>query len=83
MLYFPSISSNRVLKIGTLEWYHANVRARFKRFGSAKVMRSLFKRLNGEHGSQSDLRGEQRRFSSVIDIWIENKGNLMIILVNV
>ncbi|XP_028993490.1 melanophilin isoform X2 [Betta splendens] len=47
----------RVLKIGTLEWYHANVRARFKRFGSAKVMRSLFKRLNGEHrSSHSDLR---------------------------
>ncbi|XP_078142337.1 melanophilin [Centroberyx gerrardi] len=42
----------RVLKIGTLEWYHENVRARFKRFGSAKVMRSLFKRLSGE---QSDL----------------------------
>ncbi|XP_060945198.1 melanophilin [Limanda limanda] len=45
----------RVLKIGTLEWYHENVRTRFKRFGSAKVMRSLFKRLSGEHsGSQSD-----------------------------
>ncbi|KAI4805712.1 hypothetical protein KUCAC02_010311, partial [Chaenocephalus aceratus] len=39
----------RVLKIGTLEWYHENVRARFKRFGSAKVMRSLFKRLSGVH----------------------------------
>ncbi|XP_063744789.1 melanophilin isoform X2 [Eleginops maclovinus] len=46
----------RVLKIGTLEWYHENVRARFKRFGSAKVMRSLFKRLSGDHsGSQNDL----------------------------
>ncbi|CAJ1078665.1 melanophilin isoform X3 [Xyrichtys novacula] len=46
----------RVLKIGTLEWYHENVRARFKRFGSAKVMRSLFKRLSGESGgSQHDL----------------------------
>ncbi|KAF7214360.1 transcript variant X3 [Nothobranchius furzeri] len=46
----------RVLRIGTLEWYHENVRARFKRFGSAKVMRSLFKRLSGEHScSQSDL----------------------------
>ncbi|KAM4561417.1 melanophilin [Fundulus diaphanus] len=45
----------RVLKIGTLEWYHENVRARFKRFGSAKVMRSLFKRLSKEHiCSQSD-----------------------------
>ncbi|KAJ8416710.1 hypothetical protein AAFF_G00325880 [Aldrovandia affinis] len=47
----------RMLKIGTLEWYHENVRSRFKRFGSAKVMRSLYKRLNGEHGSQPDLRG--------------------------
>ncbi|KAG7463774.1 hypothetical protein MATL_G00180310 [Megalops atlanticus] len=47
----------RVLKIGTLEWYHENVRSRFKRFGSAKVMRSLYKRLNGEHDSQPDLRG--------------------------
>ncbi|XP_056145718.1 melanophilin [Lampris incognitus] len=47
----------RVLKIGTLEWYHENVRARFKRFGSAKVMRSLFKRLSGEDSSsQTDLR---------------------------
>ncbi|KAK7939028.1 hypothetical protein WMY93_002354 [Mugilogobius chulae] len=49
----------RVLKIGTLEWYHENVRSRFKRFGSAKVMRSLFKRLNGEpSGSESELRGQ-------------------------
>ncbi|KAM9841453.1 melanophilin-like isoform 2-T2 [Aulostomus maculatus] len=44
----------RVLKIGTLEWYHENVRARFKRFGSAKVMRSLFNRLSGEHSSSTD-----------------------------
>ncbi|KAJ8351667.1 hypothetical protein SKAU_G00231430 [Synaphobranchus kaupii] len=47
----------RVLKIGTLEWYHENVRSRFKRFGSAKVMRSLYKRLNEERGSQPDLSG--------------------------
>uniref|UniRef100_H3BXI8 Melanophilin b n=2 Tax=Tetraodon nigroviridis TaxID=99883 RepID=H3BXI8_TETNG len=49
----------RVLKIGTLEWYHENVRARFKRFGSAKVMRSLFKRLSGDNSnSQTDVEGE-------------------------
>ncbi|TWW80317.1 Melanophilin Exophilin-3 [Takifugu flavidus] len=42
----------RVLKIGTLEWYHENVRARFKRFGSAKVMRSLFKRLSGDNSNE-------------------------------
>ncbi|KAJ8003914.1 hypothetical protein DPEC_G00153340 [Dallia pectoralis] len=40
----------RVLKIGTVGWYHDNVRTRFKRFGSAKVMKSLYKRLNGDGG---------------------------------
>ncbi|KAG7471668.1 melanophilin-like isoform X2 [Solea senegalensis] len=44
----------RVLKIGTAGWYHDNVRNRFKRFGSAKVMRSLYKRLNGEGGRDDD-----------------------------
>ncbi|XP_066544011.1 melanophilin isoform X2 [Amia ocellicauda] len=49
----------RVLKIGTLEWYHENVRTRFKRFGSAKVMRSLYKRLHGGQGTQSDIIGSR------------------------
>ncbi|XP_030639204.1 melanophilin a [Chanos chanos] len=44
----------RVLKFGTLGWYHDNVRSRFKRFGSAKVMRSLYKRLNEEGGRDDD-----------------------------
>ncbi|KAJ4921669.1 hypothetical protein JOQ06_003349 [Pogonophryne albipinna] len=44
----------RVLKVGTAGWYHDNVRNRFKRFGSAKVMRSLYKRLNGEGGRDDD-----------------------------
>uniref|UniRef100_A0A668ACE5 Melanophilin a n=1 Tax=Myripristis murdjan TaxID=586833 RepID=A0A668ACE5_9TELE len=44
----------RVLKVGTVGWYHDNVRNRFKRFGSAKVMRSLYKRLNGEGGRDDD-----------------------------
>lgn len=47
----------RVLKMGTLGWYHDNVRNRFKRFGSAKVMRSLYKRLNGDGESHSDVSG--------------------------
>ncbi|XP_012611162.2 melanophilin isoform X1 [Microcebus murinus] len=37
----------RVVKIGSLEWYHQLVRARFKRFGSAKVIQSLHGRLGG------------------------------------
>lgn len=66
-ILIPSILlTYRVLKIGTLEWYHENVRARFKRFGSAKVMRSLFRRFDGEHSrSQSDLGGEQSTFCLV------------------
>ncbi|XP_058155823.1 melanophilin [Dasypus novemcinctus] len=31
----------RVVRIGSQEWYYERMRARFKRFGSAKVMRSL------------------------------------------
>lgn len=66
-ILIPSILlTYRVLKIGTLEWYHENVRARFKRFGSAKVMRSLFRRFDGEGSrSQSDLGGEQSTFCLV------------------
>uniref|UniRef100_A0A452U6C5 Melanophilin n=1 Tax=Ursus maritimus TaxID=29073 RepID=A0A452U6C5_URSMA len=37
----------RVVKIGSVEWYHQHLRARFKRFGSAKVIRSLCGRLQG------------------------------------
>ncbi|XP_077007921.1 melanophilin [Tamandua tetradactyla] len=31
----------RVVRLGSQEWYYERMRARFKRFGSAKVMRSL------------------------------------------
>ncbi|XP_034035676.1 melanophilin a isoform X2 [Thalassophryne amazonica] len=44
----------RVLKIGTLGLYNDNIRNRFKCFGSAKVMRSLYKRLKGEGGRDDD-----------------------------
>uniref|UniRef100_A0A2K5P1B5 Melanophilin n=1 Tax=Cercocebus atys TaxID=9531 RepID=A0A2K5P1B5_CERAT len=43
----------RVVKIGSLEWYYEHVRARFKRFGSAKVIRSLHGRLQGGAGPES------------------------------
>ncbi|KAF0887024.1 MELPH protein, partial [Crocuta crocuta] len=35
----------RVVKMGSLEWYYGHLKARFKRFGSAKVIRSLCGRL--------------------------------------
>ncbi|KAL4618052.1 melanophilin-like [Arapaima gigas] len=47
---------SRVLKVSTLDWFHNNIRSRFKHFGSAKVMRFLLKRLNEEPSSQSNLR---------------------------
>ncbi|XP_010624436.1 melanophilin isoform X1 [Fukomys damarensis] len=37
----------RVVKIGSLEWFYQHVRARFTRFGSAKVVQSLCGRLQG------------------------------------
>ncbi|XP_041118969.1 rab effector MyRIP-like isoform X3 [Polyodon spathula] len=44
-----------VLKMGSLDWYHEHVRSRFKRFGSAKVMRSLYKRFHSEQRLKSEL----------------------------
>ncbi|XP_045701576.1 melanophilin isoform X1 [Phyllostomus hastatus] len=41
----------RVLERGSLEWFYGHVRARFKRFGSAKVVRSLSARLPGAGSS--------------------------------
>ncbi|KAM8904906.1 melanophilin a isoform 3-T3 [Spinachia spinachia] len=55
----------RVLKIGSVGWYHDNVRNRFKRFGSAKVMRSLYKRLNGDGGRDDDTQSMPDVHSSV------------------
>nr|XP_020043153.1 melanophilin isoform X1 [Castor canadensis] len=45
----------RVVKIGSLEWYYEHVRARFKRFGSAKVIRSLCGRRQDGGGPELSL----------------------------
>ncbi|XP_038194458.1 melanophilin isoform X4 [Arvicola amphibius] len=45
----------RVVKIGSLEWYYQHLRARFKHFGSAKVIRSLCGRLQGGGGSEPSM----------------------------
>ncbi|EPQ06164.1 Melanophilin [Myotis brandtii] len=52
----------RVVKMGSLEWYYGHVRARFKRFGSAKVIRSLCGRLPGGGGPEPSP-GERSRDS--------------------
>ncbi|XP_068959255.1 melanophilin isoform X6 [Petaurus breviceps papuanus] len=53
----------RVVKTGSLDWYYEHVRARFKHFGSAKVMRSLCGRLPHEHGSSPALGLHHRSYS--------------------
>ncbi|XP_059559635.1 melanophilin isoform X4 [Myotis daubentonii] len=56
----------RVVKMGSLEWYYGHVRARFKRFGSAKVIRSLCGRLPGGGGPEPSP-GERSRDSEHSD----------------
>ncbi|KAK9410971.1 melanophilin [Crotalus adamanteus] len=41
----------RIAKTGSLEWYYEHVRTRFKHFGSAKVIRSLYRRMS--HGQKT------------------------------
>ncbi|OCT61244.1 melanophilin isoform X2 [Xenopus laevis] len=56
---------DRLVKAGSLDWYYDHVRSRFKRFGSAKVMRSLYMR------QQLDARGAsglQNKVNSLPDI---------------
>ena len=38
---------SRDLRVQTLSWFYDNVKARFRRYGSAKVVRSLYKRKSG------------------------------------
>ncbi|XP_041432472.1 melanophilin isoform X5 [Xenopus laevis] len=57
--------ADRLVKVGSLDWYYDHVRSRFKRFGSAKVMRSLYMR------QQLDARGAsglQNKVYSLPDI---------------
>ncbi|KAL7876293.1 hypothetical protein AOLI_G00112560 [Acnodon oligacanthus] len=46
---------SRLLKTQSLEWFYSNVRRRFKRFGSAKVLKTLYRRHIAEQGSLADL----------------------------
>ncbi|XP_006893508.1 PREDICTED: melanophilin [Elephantulus edwardii] len=56
----------RVVKVGSMEWYYEHVWARFKRFGSAKVVRSLSWRLQAGGGSEQIL-GESNGDSEQTD----------------
>ncbi|XP_028825348.1 rab effector MyRIP isoform X2 [Denticeps clupeoides] len=45
----------RLLRTQSLEWYYNNVKSRFKRFGSAKVLKTLYRKHIIEKGVFSDL----------------------------
>ncbi|XP_026148257.1 rab effector MyRIP isoform X3 [Mastacembelus armatus] len=45
----------RILRTQSLEWYYNNVKIRFKRFGSAKVLKTLYRKHIIERGALSDL----------------------------
>ncbi|XP_016375135.1 rab effector MyRIP isoform X3 [Sinocyclocheilus rhinocerous] len=45
----------RLLKTESLEWFYNNVRRRFKRFGSAKVLKNLYRRHAAERGVLAEL----------------------------
>lgn len=51
-------ASLRLLKTQSLEWFYNNVRKRFKRFGSAKVLKTLYRKHLVEHGALSELTGK-------------------------
>ncbi|XP_014807209.1 PREDICTED: melanophilin isoform X6 [Calidris pugnax] len=61
-------SGARIVKIGSLEWYYEHVRSRFKRFGSAKVLQSLYGRLQPGQGVNSTFLGLHDRVYSLPDI---------------
>ncbi|XP_056390904.1 melanophilin isoform X9 [Hyla sarda] len=60
--------ASRMVKIGSHEWYHDHVRSRFKRFGSAKVMRSLYLRQRSDGRGGYNMTGLQDRVQSLPDI---------------
>ncbi|XP_034410434.1 rab effector MyRIP-like isoform X3 [Cyclopterus lumpus] len=61
---------SRLLKTQSLEWFYTNVKTRFKRFGSAKVLKTLYRKHLAEHSALSELTE-----SSVYEDSICNEGS--------
>ncbi|KAG7268865.1 hypothetical protein CRUP_008130 [Coryphaenoides rupestris] len=45
----------RLLKTQSLEWFYVNIKHRFKRFGSAKVLKILYRKHLADHGTLAEL----------------------------
>ncbi|XP_025027557.1 melanophilin isoform X7 [Python bivittatus] len=59
---------SRIVKTGSLEWYYEHIRTRFKHFGSAKVMRSLYGRMSRGQQMTPTLLGPRGRVYSLPDV---------------
>ncbi|XP_062985153.1 rab effector MyRIP [Elgaria multicarinata webbii] len=62
----------RLLRAQSLEWYYNNVKSRFKRFGSAKVLKNLYRKHRLETGACSDI----LEAGSFCDGNTENEGSI-------
>ncbi|KAB0394123.1 hypothetical protein E2I00_017453, partial [Balaenoptera physalus] len=60
-----------VLRIQSLEWFYNNVKSRFKRFGSAKVLKNLYRKHRLESGGCFDILG-----GSFFEANLENEGSI-------
>ncbi|KAM5157581.1 rab effector MyRIP [Mantella aurantiaca] len=61
----------RLLRTQSLEWYYNNVKSRFKRFGSAKVLKNLYRKHRLETGASAEILE-----GSFIDESVENEGSV-------
>ncbi|KAF7213990.1 transcript variant X2 [Nothobranchius furzeri] len=65
----------RIFRTQSLEWYYNNVKARFRRFGSAKVLKTLYRKHIIERGTLSDLPGNAILCSLIV---VETKAGLTV-----
>ncbi|XP_023556588.1 rab effector MyRIP isoform X2 [Octodon degus] len=61
----------RLLRTQSLEWFYSNVKSRFKRFGSAKVLKNLYRKHRLESGACFDILG-----GGFIEPHLENEGSI-------
>lgn len=61
----------RLLRTQSLEWFYNNVKTRFKRFGSAKVLKNLYKKHRLESGACFDILG-----GGLYEPNLENEGSI-------
>ncbi|XP_071417432.1 rab effector MyRIP isoform X4 [Pithys albifrons albifrons] len=62
----------RLLRTQSLDWYYNNVKSRFKCFGSAKVLKNLYKKHRLESGVSPDAIAE----GSLFEGSFENEGSI-------